>query len=178
LTQEHNLKFNKLKAVLSLLPPIERLERVTKWLLVIGLVLLTIGLHLGGRLPRPEGVQFIQDPKVVWSIVLWLACVALLVWSVPSLFVAKKVVALLLMPAGLAWLALLALVGWPGLRRWPRAVAVAALVAHTLAGNVWFGTWLLRGLEEPYLAAVEPHERLDAICLLGGGRGWAAVAGG
>ncbi|MCU0781834.1 MAG: hypothetical protein MUF04_12135, partial [Akkermansiaceae bacterium] len=94
---------------------------------------------------------------------------ALLLWSLPSLFVAKKVVALLLMPAGLAWLALLALVGWPGLRRWPRAVALAALVAHTLAGNVWFGTWLLRGLEEPYLAAAEPRERLDAICLLGGG---------
>ena len=79
LTQEHNLKFNKLQAVLSLLPPIQRLERVTQWLLIVGLGLLSVGLHLGGRLPRPEGVQFIQDPKVVWSIVLWLGCLLLLV---------------------------------------------------------------------------------------------------
>lgn len=79
LTQEHNLKFNKLRAVLSVLPPIQRLERVTRWLVLVGLVLLGVGLHLGGRLPRPEGVRFIQDPKVVWSILLWLACLALLV---------------------------------------------------------------------------------------------------
>jgi ABC-type uncharacterized transport system permease subunit len=79
LTQEHNLKFNKLRAVLSVLPPIQRLELVTKRLVLVGLVLLGVGLHLGGRLPRPEGVQFIQDPKVVWSIVLWLACLALLI---------------------------------------------------------------------------------------------------
>lgn len=78
LTQEHNLKFNKLRAVLSLLPPIQRLELVTRRLVQVGLVLLTLGLHFGGRLPRPEGVRFIEDPKVVWSAVLWLGCLALL----------------------------------------------------------------------------------------------------
>lgn len=80
LTQEHNLKFNKLRAVLSLLPPIQRLDRVSRWLLLAGLVLLSAGLYYGGRLPRPEGVRFLQDPKVVWSIALWLTCVTLLVW--------------------------------------------------------------------------------------------------
>ncbi len=79
LTQEHNLKFHKLRAVLSVLPPIQRLELVTKRLVLVGLVLLSVGLHLGGRLPRPEGARFIEDPKVVWSIVLWLACLALLI---------------------------------------------------------------------------------------------------
>ena len=78
LTQEHNLKFNKLRAVLSLLPPIQRLELVSRRLIQTGLVLLTLGLHFGGRLPRPEGVRFIEDPKVVWSIVLWLGCLVLL----------------------------------------------------------------------------------------------------
>lgn len=80
LTQEHNLKFNKLRAVLSLLPPIQRLELVTRRLVLVGFVLLTVGLCLGGHLPRPEGVRFGQDPKVVWSVVLWLAYLGLLVW--------------------------------------------------------------------------------------------------
>jgi len=72
LTQQHNLKFNKLRAVLSLLPPIQRLEVVTGRLVLVGFVLLTLGLLAGGRLPRPEGAPFLRDAKVVWSIVLWL----------------------------------------------------------------------------------------------------------
>lgn len=79
LSQEHNLKFNKLRAVLSVLPPIQRLDLVTRRLIQVGLVLLTLGLHFGGRLPRPEGVRFADDPKVVWSVVLWLGCLVLLI---------------------------------------------------------------------------------------------------
>lgn len=79
LTQEHNLKFNKLRAVLSLFPSIQRLEVVTSRLVLAGFLLLTIGLALGGRIPRPEGVSFFQDAKVVWSAVLWLFYLALLV---------------------------------------------------------------------------------------------------
>lgn len=78
ISQEHNLKFNKIRAVLSLLPPIQRLELVTRRLIQAGFLLLTIGLHLGARLPRPEGVQFLEDPKVVWSAVLWVGCLGLL----------------------------------------------------------------------------------------------------
>jgi ABC-type uncharacterized transport system permease subunit len=80
LTQEHDLKFHKLRAVFSLLPPIQRLELVTHRLVLAGFILLTVGLHVGGRLPRPEGVQYWQDAKVVWSIVLWLLYLTLLVW--------------------------------------------------------------------------------------------------
>lgn len=72
LTQQHNLKFNKLRAVLSLLPPIQRLELVTSRLVLVGFVMLTFGLLAGGRLPRPEGASFLKDAKVIWSIVLWL----------------------------------------------------------------------------------------------------------
>lgn len=72
LTQQHNLKFNKLRAVLSLLPPIQRLEVVTSRLVLVGFVMLTIGLLAGGRLPRPEGALFLKDTKVIWSVVLWL----------------------------------------------------------------------------------------------------------
>jgi len=79
LTQEHNLKFHKLRAVLSLFPPIQRLELTTSRLVLAGFILLTIGLAIGGHLPRPEGVSFFEDPKVIWSVVLWVLYLALLV---------------------------------------------------------------------------------------------------
>jgi ABC-type uncharacterized transport system permease subunit len=80
LTQQHDLKFHKLRAVLSLLPPIQRLEIVASRLVLAGLVLFTIGLEAGRQLPRPEGVSYWQDSKVVWSILMWLVYLALLVW--------------------------------------------------------------------------------------------------
>jgi ABC-type uncharacterized transport system permease subunit len=79
LTQEHNLKFNKLRAMLSLLPPIQRLELIANRLVLAGFILLTVGLAVGAELPRPEGVHFYEDPKVVWSAVLWLLYLGLLV---------------------------------------------------------------------------------------------------
>lgn len=80
LTQEHNLKFHKLRAVLSLLPPIQRLDVVTRRLIIAGFVLLTVGLALGKDLPRPAGVQFYEDPKVLWSALLWVIYLCLLVF--------------------------------------------------------------------------------------------------
>jgi len=79
LTQEHGLKFHKLRAVLSLFPPIQRLEVVTGRLVLAGFILLTLGLAIGGHLPRPAGVRFYEDPKVVWSAFLWAVYLALLV---------------------------------------------------------------------------------------------------
>ena len=79
LTQQHDLKFHKLRAVLSLLPPIQRLETIASRLVLVGLVLFTIGLEAGRHLPRPEGVSYWQDSKVVWSIFMWLVYLALLV---------------------------------------------------------------------------------------------------
>lgn len=78
-TQEHNLKFNKLRAVLSLMPPLQRLEVITGRLVLTGFILLTVGLAIGGDLPRPEGVRLYQDPKVVWSALLWALYLGLLV---------------------------------------------------------------------------------------------------
>ena len=78
LTQQHNLKFNKLRAVLSLLPPIQRLERVASRLVLVGFVLLTIGMFAGGHLPRPEGVAYWKDVKIRWSALVWLLYLGLL----------------------------------------------------------------------------------------------------
>src|ERR1051325_8925785 len=71
LTQEHNLKFNKLRAMLSLLPSVQRLEIVTGRLVLAGFILLSIGLEVGAHLPRPAGTHFYDDPKVIWSAILW-----------------------------------------------------------------------------------------------------------
>ncbi|MDX1952094.1 MAG: cytochrome c biogenesis protein CcsA [Verrucomicrobiota bacterium] len=80
LTQEHNLKFDKLRAVLSLLPPIQRLELTMNRLLIVGFVLLTIGLLMAPRLMKEAyGVYFKSDPKIIWSIFVWALYLTLLV---------------------------------------------------------------------------------------------------
>lgn len=96
-------------------------------------------------------------------------CVGPLLWAVPSLLIAKKVIALLLLPSGLVWLGLLALVGWPGLKKTGRCFAVLLFLVYTVAGNAWTGAWLLGKLESPYAAMAHPSEPFDAICVLGGG---------
>ena len=72
LTQRHDLKANKLRAVLSVFPSIQRLEMVTTRLVFAGFILLTIGLAAGRHLPRPEGAAYFTDAKVIWSALLWL----------------------------------------------------------------------------------------------------------
>jgi ABC-type uncharacterized transport system permease subunit len=80
LTLEHDLKFHKLRAVLSLLPPIDRLEKITSRLLWAGFLLLTAGLAFIPFLvkQRPE-LRLAADPKVPWSLLVWLLYLGLLV---------------------------------------------------------------------------------------------------
>lgn len=80
LTQEHNLKFNKPRAVFSLMPPIQRLEVVMSGLMLTGFVLLTIGLTIGvGYLKETHDVYFKGDTKIFWSALVWVACLGMLV---------------------------------------------------------------------------------------------------
>lgn len=72
LAQQHDLKVHKLRALLSSLPSIQRLELVTTRLALVGFALLTIGLAAGSQLPRTEGVSYFADVKVIWSFLLWL----------------------------------------------------------------------------------------------------------
>jgi len=96
-------------------------------------------------------------------------CGLLMLCSLPSLLIAKKVVALLVLPTGLLWLGLMVLAGWPGLKLWGRGLAILVLIGYTLNGNPWLGGWLLERLESPYAALAKPVGRFDAICVLGGG---------
>jgi len=81
LTQERNLKFHKMKAVISLMPPIQRLEAIVGRLLLVGFILLTVGLAIGGydlfRMDNPDAHR--GDPKVIWSVLVWLIYLGLVV---------------------------------------------------------------------------------------------------
>ena len=80
LMQEHDLKFHKLRAISSLMPPIQRLERVVGGLLLGGWILLSLGLGVGAVwLDKPAGTSYFGDAKVLWSLFVWLLYVALLV---------------------------------------------------------------------------------------------------
>lgn len=80
LTQERDLKLRKLRAVFALLPPIQRLEGIVSRLLLAGFILLTLGLAVGALwVEKPAGARFLQDPKVIWSLFVWLVYLGLLV---------------------------------------------------------------------------------------------------
>jgi len=81
LTQEHNLKLRKLKAIFSLLPPIQRLEMVAGRLLVAGFVLLTLGLGVGAfdLAHATNSHAYRGDPKIIWSAIVWFTYLALIV---------------------------------------------------------------------------------------------------
>ncbi|HEX3800439.1 MAG TPA: cytochrome c biogenesis protein CcsA [Verrucomicrobiae bacterium] len=80
LTQEHDLKFHKLRAIFSLLPPIQRLEKVASGFVTIGLVLFTAGLSLYPELLREkDGVYFKSDPILLWALLIWVIYLVLLI---------------------------------------------------------------------------------------------------
>lgn len=118
---------------------------------------------------HPVMNRFSKAPGFLWLVVPSAVCVSFLVWSLPSPLIAKKVLAYLMLPAGLAWLGLMAIACLPGLKAWGRRLAIAVLVFYTLAGNAWFGGWLLGKLEFPYVVLSQSPEPFDAICVLGGG---------
>lgn len=79
LTQEHDLKFQKIRAVFSLLPSMERLEKAMTRLSLAGLILMTVGLALCPFIMQEQlHVHGGVDPKIPWSMVVWAAYFVLL----------------------------------------------------------------------------------------------------
>jgi ABC-type uncharacterized transport system permease subunit len=74
LMQERDLKLHKIRAFLSKLPPIQRLDLATGRLMLAGFALLTLALavsiagytHFGGK-------TFTLDWKIIWSFFVWAA---------------------------------------------------------------------------------------------------------
>lgn len=89
-----------------------------------------------------------------------------------SLFALQKTLGLLVMPAGLLWLFLLASGGLCLLRkqRLPALLFLLVALGYALAGNVYLGAALMARLESGVppveVAALAPF---DAVCVLGGG---------
>jgi HemX protein len=83
LKEEHDLKFHKTRVVFSRLPPIERLDSIINWLLIGGFVLLTAGLILAEPLMKERygayGIYLREDPKIAWSIFVWVIYLSLLI---------------------------------------------------------------------------------------------------
>ncbi len=80
LTQEHDLKFHKLRAALARLPSIERLELVSVRMIYSGFTLLSLGLLSGiFWLKNDYGVYFTSDPKVIWTWLVWAIYLGLII---------------------------------------------------------------------------------------------------
>lgn len=84
LSQERNLKFHKMRAVFSLMPPMERLEKVMSRLLLGGFLLLTAGLAVSPLLMKEKYNVYITSnpeiaPKLIWSSIVWIIFGTLLV---------------------------------------------------------------------------------------------------
>jgi ABC-type uncharacterized transport system permease subunit len=79
LTQERDLKLHKMRALLSFMPPMMRLELILRSLLVAGFVLLTTALILSVFFLRQQGHAFTPDFKILWSLFVWALYLGLII---------------------------------------------------------------------------------------------------
>ncbi len=84
LTQERDLKLHKMRALLSFMPPIQRLEHVIRALLLAGFILLTGALIISVAFMQQQGRVFTADFKILWSMFVWVLYLGLLLlrWTV------------------------------------------------------------------------------------------------
>ena len=84
LTQERDLKLHKMRALLSFMPPIQRLEHVIRALLLCGFILLTGALIASAAFLHQQGLAFTTDFKILWSMFVWVLYLGLLLlrWTV------------------------------------------------------------------------------------------------
>ena len=117
-----------------------------------------------------------------WRIEAGLSLIALggIGYGLATDLVAQKALALLLMPAGIAWVLLIVLV----IMVWRRGIyslriiASVTLLMYTLAGNAWLGNALIGSLEKQIPALdIAQMEPFQAVFVLGGGSGFSEVDG-
>jgi HemX protein len=79
LTQDHDLRINKMRAIQAIMPPVQMLEKVIQRMLEVGFVLWTAGLLLvPAMLSQNSTLNLKGDPKVIWSFFVWLGYLALM----------------------------------------------------------------------------------------------------
>jgi ABC-type uncharacterized transport system permease subunit len=82
--QDRNLKYHKLRAAVSRLPPIQRVEAAVGRLLLAGFLLLTAGLIVSSiYLKKTRDVYLSTDPLLIYSLVVWAIyfCLLLARWG-------------------------------------------------------------------------------------------------
>jgi len=107
-----------------------------------------------------------------WALAFSVAAAGATVWLAPGGLALDKVIARLVLPAGLVWLFALSGAWWALVRKRHRAAATWALFGtlYWFAGAPVVGQWLIRRVEAPY-AEIDPLglPPLDAAVVLGGG---------
>lgn len=79
LMQARDLKLRRLWVITSRLPSIARLELVAVQAMFVGFTLLSLGLVLGvGGLKHERGVFWTKDPKLAWSVFVWMLYASLI----------------------------------------------------------------------------------------------------
>ncbi|MGH2524972.1 MAG: cytochrome C assembly family protein [Anaerolineales bacterium] len=118
-TQDRDLKLHKLRAALSLLPPIQRLEAAIGRLLLAGFALLTAGLVVSViYLKQTRDVYFSSDALVLYSLFVWALYLTLVV---------------------LRW----------GFAHRGRRLAMGAIGSFLFVALTFWGVYLLSGLHNP-----------------------------
>jgi ABC-type uncharacterized transport system permease subunit len=81
LAQFRQLKHKQLGAVFQFFPPLETLDKLSEWALILGFSALTLGISVGWAWTiRFEGTFRWSDPKVVWGVLTWCALL-LALWA-------------------------------------------------------------------------------------------------
>ena len=74
-----DLKFNKFRAVFSLMPAIDRLEKIMNGLLIAGFILFSCGFVMSLILLNQQfHTWFSMDIKLIWSLVVWVIYLSLI----------------------------------------------------------------------------------------------------
>ena len=80
LSQENDLKLHKFRAILSMLPPLQRLETAMTRLLWVGFGLLTLGITASVAYHfQPGKTTSLGDPMVIWIMSMWVVYLVLII---------------------------------------------------------------------------------------------------
>ena len=80
LSADHDLRRNKKRALRSLMPPVQRLEKTIVRMMVAGFGFWTAGLAVVPLLARQDpDLNLASDPKTIWTAVVWLGYLAMLI---------------------------------------------------------------------------------------------------
>lgn len=114
--------------------------------------------------------------KCYWPLLLPVLGCLLLIAMAGSPLLMKKVIAFLILPAGMIWVLLAFAMVWPRQRLVSRLFFIGIWMLYTLAGSPLVGSKLMSSLEKPYVSFANPEEPFDVLFLLGGGTNQSAAA--